>query len=130
MRIYKVLRVTGERTYELVAEIEAGSPEVANRAAGTEHGDGQYVAVPERSWGESPPGRLVSRFVFDSGDPEAPEPVVPDDEPEPDDDEPESDEQDEPDGQEPLDAFQARKAELSARRKPADTPDGDADSAA
>lgn len=84
MRTYKVLRVTGEGTYELVGDVVAGSAEGACRAAGTEHGDGQYVAVPERSWGETPPGKLIQKFVFDNEDPDSP-----DIEPEPDDDDPE-----------------------------------------
>lgn len=71
MRTYRILRTLDEDQYEFVADLEAPSASQAQSAAVRLHGDGAYIAIPERNWSTNGPGRLVSTVVFGDEDPEA-----------------------------------------------------------
>lgn len=93
MRTYRVLVENEDGSYRIVGDIQASSAEQAIRLAATEHGDGRYVAVPDRSWNESGAKREV-RIVLT--DPLADTGSDNDDEPE---DEPEAENDDAKDAQ-------------------------------
>lgn len=66
MRTYRVLVEGEDGSYTIAGIVEASGAEQAIRMVATEKGDGQYVAVPDRSWNESGAKREVRVVLTDA----------------------------------------------------------------